>query len=302
MNGHAAARFPDDLREALAQALYDCERTDGEDRAAWTDTDLEARHPGLRERYRRSADALAAGPLADLMAARHADEEELRVLRRQRMSPERERELLEANNRLVARAEAAETARHTAEEALATLRRERDVAREAEAFWQQFAFDADDLATRRLIEQTDARAEAELDDVRREVDGIRNTVRTAGSTFNPVQTIRDELKGAVEGRAKMGPEKMGPEMPGPETPPVETRSLADATAQLKAEQEAAAAPHAADTHPVTPAGASDHGAATEVAEAPLPVPGSVDDPFGPPPDPPAAHPATEESKNGTAAR
>lgn len=161
MNGHAAARFPDDLREALAQALYDCERTDGEDRAAWTDTDLEARHPGLRERYRRSADALAAGPLADLMAARHADEEELRVLRRQRMSPERERELLEANNRLVARAEAAETARNTAEEALATLRRERDVAREAEAFWQQFAFDADDLATRRLIEQTDARAEAE---------------------------------------------------------------------------------------------------------------------------------------------
>ncbi|MEE7440997.1 Sec-independent protein translocase protein TatB [Methylobacterium oryzae] len=144
--------------------------------------------------------------------------------------------------------------------------------------------------------------EAELDDVRREVDGIRNTVRTAGSTFNPVQTIRDELKGAVEGRAKMGPEKMGPEMPGPETPPVETRSLADATAQLKAEQEAAAVPHAADTHPVTPAGASDHGAAAEVAEAPLPVPGSVDDPFGPPPDPPAAHPATEESKNGTAAR
>ena len=144
--------------------------------------------------------------------------------------------------------------------------------------------------------------EAELDDVRREVDGIRNTVRTAGSTFNPVQTIRDELKGAVEGRAKMGPEKMGPEMPGPETPPVETRSLADATAQLKAEQEAAATPQAADTHPVTPAGASDHGAPTEVAEAPLPVPGSVDDPFGPPPDPPAAHPATEESKNGTAAR
>lgn len=161
MNGHAAARFPDDLREALAQALYECERTEGEDRALWTDPDLEARDPGLRERYRRSADALAAGPLADLLAARRADEEELRVLRRQRMSPERERELLEANNRLLARAEAAETARSAAEEALVTLRRERDVAREAEAFWQQFAFDADDLATRRLIEQTDARAEAE---------------------------------------------------------------------------------------------------------------------------------------------
>ncbi|XYD10279.1 hypothetical protein R1A27_07175 [Methylobacterium sp. NMS12] len=161
MNGHAAARFPDDLREALAQALYEWERTEGEDRGLWTDLDLDARHPGLRERYRRSADALASGPLADLLAARRADEEELRVLRRQRMSPERERELLEANNRLLARAEAAETARGAAEEALVTLRRERDVAREAEAFWQQFAFDADDLATRRLIEQTDARAEAE---------------------------------------------------------------------------------------------------------------------------------------------
>ncbi|WCS28074.1 Sec-independent protein translocase protein TatB [Methylobacterium sp. NMS14P] len=144
--------------------------------------------------------------------------------------------------------------------------------------------------------------EAELDDVRREVDGIRNTVRTAGSAFNPVQTIRDELKGAVEGRAKMGPEKMGPEMPGPETPPVETRSLADATAQLKAEQEAAGTPAAAGTHSALPAGKSTEPAAPEVPEAPLPVPGSVDDPYGPPPEPPAAHTATEESKNGTAAR
>ncbi len=41
--------------------------------------------------------------------------------------------------------------------------------------------------------------EAELDEVRKEVDGIRDTVR-GGSMFNPVQTIRDELRGAVEGR------------------------------------------------------------------------------------------------------
>ena len=123
----------------------------------------------------------------------------------------------------------------------------------------------------------------------------------AGSTFNPVQTIRDELRGAVEGRAKMGPEKMGPEKPGLETPSVETRSLADATAQLKAEQEAAA-PHAAGTHLDTSAAGATRQPATEAAEAPLPVPGSVDDPFGPPPEPPAAHPASEESKNGTTAR
>ena len=62
--------------------------------------------------------------------------------------------------------------------------------------------------------------EAELDEVRREVDGIRNTVRGAGSAFNPVQTIRDELKGAVEGRtAKVGPEQLGPEKPSAESRP-----------------------------------------------------------------------------------
>ncbi|WP_336488944.1 Sec-independent protein translocase protein TatB [Methylobacterium nigriterrae] len=66
--------------------------------------------------------------------------------------------------------------------------------------------------------------EAELDEVRREVDGIKRTVSgTAG--FNPVQTIRDELKGAVEAR---NPGKAG------------TQSLAEATAQLRTEQDMAA--------------------------------------------------------------
>jgi sec-independent protein translocase protein TatB len=140
--------------------------------------------------------------------------------------------------------------------------------------------------------------EAELDDVRREVDGIRNTVRTASSTFNPVQTIRDELKGAVEGRAKVGPEKLGPEMPA-----AETRSLADATAQLKAEQDAAT-PTAvgeppANPHPATEA--SQGPAPQAAADVPLPIPGSVDDPFGSP-EPSVPHHDTADSKNGTAAR
>jgi sec-independent protein translocase protein TatB len=143
--------------------------------------------------------------------------------------------------------------------------------------------------------------EAELDEVRREVDGIRNTVRTAGTGFNPVQTIRDELKGAVEGRARVGPEKLGPEKPEPEA-----RSLADATAQLKAEREAAApeqavAAHSADA-PTVPAAAA--------PEAPLPVPGSVDDPFGAPEEPTAAvepgraapRPGPVDPKSGAANR
>lgn len=134
MTERAAARLPDDLRRSLARVLYDCDPCAAGDRPAWDGADLDASHPGLRERYLRSADALADGPLSALLASRVADAEELRVLRRQRMAPERERELLEANNRLLARAEVAEAARDAAEEALAVLKRERDVAREAEAF------------------------------------------------------------------------------------------------------------------------------------------------------------------------
>ncbi len=169
MNEHAAAPLPDPLRNALARALYDCDRSGHPDRPAWDDQALENGHPGQRERYLERADALAAGALAPLIAAAAegaASAEELRVLRRQRMAPERERELLEANNRMLGRAEAAELARDAAEAALARIERERDVAREAEAFWQQFAFDADDLATRRLVEQADARAAAERDAIR----------------------------------------------------------------------------------------------------------------------------------------
>ena len=117
--------------------------------------------------------------------------------------------------------------------------------------------------------------EAELDDVRKEVDGIRDTVRNASGGFNPVQTIRDELKGAVEARA----------------PKPSAATLADATAQLKAaESEAPVSaggsydvPKALDQPVAQPA--------PEVEAAP-PVPGSVDDPYGPAPDPapaPAPH-------------
>ncbi len=157
--------------------------------------------------------------------------------------------------------------------------------------------------------------EAELDDVRKEVDGIRNTVRSASGGFNPVQTIRDELKGAVEGRAKTEAARAEPTHPdaphaegsgimGPERPPVETRSLADATAQLRAEQDAAEAPGSADAA-VT--GGAFETAAAEAAggghEAPLPIPGSVDDPYGMPPAPAAIpHPPSADPKHGTGDR
>src|SRR5690242_15114226 len=46
----------------------------------------------------------------------------------------------------------------------------------------------------------EAMREAELDDVRKQVEGLNTSVAAATSTaFNPIQTIRDEIKGAVEG-------------------------------------------------------------------------------------------------------
>ena len=169
MNEHAATPSQDHLRTSLARGLYDFDQRDSADQPPWDDESLDIAHPGLRERYLRRADALVAGPLAELASTvteRSALEEELRVLRRQRMAPDRERELLEANNRMLLRAETAEAELSKAEDALAGARRDRDVAREAEAFWQQFAFDSDELATRRLIEQTEARAAAERQAIR----------------------------------------------------------------------------------------------------------------------------------------
>jgi len=48
---------------------------------------------------------------------------------------------------------------------------------------------------------SEAMREAELEDVRREMEGMQRDVSSATSgAFNPIQTIRDELKGAVEAK------------------------------------------------------------------------------------------------------
>ena len=164
---------PADLHDALACTLYEHDITGIAGAPAWDGDTLDREHPDLRERYRKRADALVAGPLVDLLtaAARQAEgrvavEEELNVLRRQWMAPERERELLEANNRILERARTAAAGQASAESALAAVERERDVAHESEAFWKQFAFDADELATGRLVEQTEARSVAERNAIR----------------------------------------------------------------------------------------------------------------------------------------
>ena len=62
--------------------------------------------------------------------------------------------------------------------------------------------------------------EAEFDEIRREVDGVKKSAGTMGPTFNPVQTIRDELKGAVDGQ------------PATKTTPSPTQGLANVADRL----------------------------------------------------------------------
>jgi sec-independent protein translocase protein TatB len=47
----------------------------------------------------------------------------------------------------------------------------------------------------------EAMREAELDEVKRQIQGVNDSVGSLNSTtFNPVQTIRDEIKGAIEAK------------------------------------------------------------------------------------------------------
>ena len=171
MSAPAAGLSP--LCEAIARCLYEHDGAGLAGAPDWDGDRIAREHPGLRERYRARAEALLDGPLKEFIAGlargdhlRGEMEEELRVLRRQRIAADRERELLEANNRMLERARTADAARAEAEAARTVLERERDVAREAEAFWQQFAFDADDLATQRLVKAADAQAAAEREAIR----------------------------------------------------------------------------------------------------------------------------------------
>jgi sec-independent protein translocase protein TatB len=88
----------------------------------------------------------------------------------------------------------------------------------------------------------EAMREAELDDVKRQIQGVNDSVSSLNTSFNPVQTIRDEIKGAIEAKPDGTPEtKVGvydapadaapapaAEVslpPAPEAPPVDLSGL-----------------------------------------------------------------------------
>jgi sec-independent protein translocase protein TatB len=92
----------------------------------------------------------------------------------------------------------------------------------------------------------DAMREAELDDVRKEVEALnRQVASSTSSAFNPIQTIRDELKGAVEAKPlpPVSSDAAGStpvaEISSPET------AIATAAANSAAEQAGQPAPEAA---------------------------------------------------------
>ncbi len=46
----------------------------------------------------------------------------------------------------------------------------------------------------------EAMREAELEDVKRQIQGVNESVSSLSTGFNPIQTIRDELKGAIDAK------------------------------------------------------------------------------------------------------
>jgi sec-independent protein translocase protein TatB len=111
--------------------------------------------------------------------------------------------------------------------------------------------------------------EAELDDVKQQLQGMNNSVSSLNTGFNPIQTIRDELKNSIEAPASQdktpsaeaaealpatsgeahlpAPAEPVADLPVPSVPPVidPAESIAESL-RREAEIEKAAAAHAAE--------------------------------------------------------
>jgi sec-independent protein translocase protein TatB len=118
----------------------------------------------------------------------------------------------------------------------------------------------------------DAMKEAELDGLKKDFTDLGDSVRNATSTdFNPINTIREEIKGAVETRqaASAPPPPVAP-LSDAESRALEIKMAEERLAQLKAEQELSNLPLPAPPPPldISPAPA----AATPAPAAAIPAP------------------------------
>ncbi|MBB2962444.1 Sec-independent protein translocase protein TatB [Methylobacterium sp. R2-1] len=94
--------------------------------------------------------------------------------------------------------------------------------------------------------------EAELEEVRRDVEGVKRSVDAARPTFNPVDTIRNEIRSAVESRPGSGTKEAGSTETGSFDVPRPTSEQQAAPMQSAAMEEAQAASSAAEASPVPP--------------------------------------------------
>ena len=76
----------------------------------------------------------------------------------------------------------------------------------------------------------EAMREAELDDVKREIQGMNQSVTSLNQPLNPVETVRDELKGAIEAPVSDSPVRATAVEPAPAAPPSAREPAAAAAA------------------------------------------------------------------------
>ncbi|MBJ6125492.1 Sec-independent protein translocase protein TatB [Microvirga splendida] len=83
--------------------------------------------------------------------------------------------------------------------------------------------------------------EAELDEVKKQLQGVNDSVPSLNTSFNPIQTIRDELKTSIEAPAtpEKAPEPADPQIAGPETTAESPQAASDASVQAAVEGRAA---------------------------------------------------------------
>ena len=99
----------------------------------------------------------------------------------------------------------------------------------------------------------DAMREAELDEIRKQVEGVNQSVASLNTSFNPVETVRDELKGAIEAPVGTGSDakKDGsegawpPALPDPLAGPPQPADPGEAAAPAAQHPDAASAKPAA---------------------------------------------------------
>jgi sec-independent protein translocase protein TatB len=114
----------------------------------------------------------------------------------------------------------------------------------------------------------EAMREAELDDVKKQLQSVNDSVSSVGNTnFNPIQTLRDELKTSIEAPVT-APENAAEPLNAPE--PVNAQEDAPAAAQAPSDSSVQA-----------------------VVEGRAPAPADPSDPLIDLPPPPTVDPATE---------